>query len=247
MSDFVRSVDLFISRSLSPEARSAALAAFAREDVARLQREGRASTNYRVFVDERPDAAPETVRPEGRIRYEFNGAAEAVAFALSYLVARSPRKSGDYKKSWFVLVDGAQWTGPLSDLPVGESIAVVNTQPYHRKIDTGAQGIGVAGRLTQSRNGGRSRKRGHHVSSIESCRQELLRRFPGIIAQRVFLELPNGPAPAPYVLKGGLVRRDRRLLPRQKAPKGLLLGNVFSRAGEVMTYPALIIEWKGSQ
>ena len=251
MSDFVRSVRMFANSNLSPQARSAALAAFAREDVARLIQARRASPVYTVWVDGREGAPPETVRPDGRIVYRFNGIAEATAFALAYCVARSPvginsKAPGTYRKSWVVLVDGREWTRLLTEIPAGAEALVVNTQPYHRKIDMGSQGAGALGREVAGYRGTK-RKRGAYVSTVEGARQELLRRFPGVSAARVFVELPNGPAPAPYTLKGGLVRGSvaaalNRRSSAFRAGRTTTLPR-FSREGEAMTYPALRIEW----
>lgn len=246
--EFARSVRLFVGKNLSPQARSAALASFARADVARLQREGRAALDYTVWVDGRENAPLESVSPEGRIIYRFNGIAEATAFALGFCVARSPVLTGAYRKSWFVLVDGREWSAPLPEIPSGAEVLVVNTQPYHRKIDMGSQGVGALGREVASRRGPK-RKRGAYVSITEACRQELLRRFPGVSAARVFVELPGGPAPAPYTLKGGLVRGSvAAALSRQsgarRAGRTTTLPR-FSRQGEPMTYPAIAIEWGG--
>lgn len=246
--EFARSVRLFVGKNLSPQARSAALASFARADVARLQREGRAALDYTVWVDGRENAPLESVQPEGRIVYRFNGIAEATAFALGFCVARSPVLTGAYRKSWVVMVDGREWTGPLPEIPAGSEVFVVNTQPYHRKIDMGSQGVGKLGREVASRRGPK-RKRGAYVSITEACRQELLRRFPGVVATRVFLELPGGPAPAPYTLKGGLVRGSvaaalNRRSGAFRAGRSTTLPR-FSRQGEPMTYPAVAIEWGG--
>lgn len=248
--EFARSVRLFVGKNLSPQARSAALASFARADVARLQREGRAALDYTVWVDGRENAPLESVSPEGRIVYRFNGIAEATAFALGFCVARSPigtdsDQPGRYRKSWFVLVDGREWTQPLPEIPAGSTVLVVNTQPYHRKIDMGSQGAGALGREVASRRGPK-RKRGAYVSITEACRQELLRRFPGVAASRVFVELPNGPAPAPYLMKGGLVKRAARLSGKRRHRRIKVWdGARFSAAGEPMTYPAVQIEWGG--
>lgn len=246
--EFARSVRLFVGKNLSPQARSAALASFARADVARLQREGRAALDYTVWVDGRENAPLESVSPEGRIVYRFNGIAEATTFALGFCVARSPVLTGAYRKSWFVLVDGREWSGPLPEIPAGAEVLVVNTQPYHRKIDMGSQGVGKLGREVASRRGPK-RKRGAYVSITEACRHELLRRFPGVSAARVFVELPGGPAPAPYTLKGGLVRGSvaaalNRRSGAFRAGRTTTLPR-FSRQGEPMTYPAIAIEWGG--
>jgi hypothetical protein len=208
---FSRSVKLFISQSLTPQAQSAALASYARADVARLQNDRRAPLDYTVFVDGRENAAPESVKPQGTIIYRFNGLAEAVAFALGFCIARSPFKTGRYRKSWFVLVDGRAWNADFRDISAGSEVYVVNTQPYHRKLEM---------------TGGLQR------STTKLCVDALRKRFPGLRATHDFLELPSGPAPAPYRMRGGVVSRFRG-------------GRVrLSNSGEIMTYPAVILRWR---
>ena len=236
-----RSIRLFINDNLTPQAQSRALANFARQDVARLQREGRAALSFTVFVDGRENAPLESVRPDGRIVYRFNGLSEAIAFALGFVLARSPRLSGDYRKSWFVLVNGLLWRRDFEDIPTGAEVAIVNTQPYHRKIDMGSQGAGKIGiEVANRRKAGTSRKRGVYVSIVEAARQETMKRFPGVFAERVFLELPSGPAPAPYAMRGGMVNPGRIGAPRNGRFRA---GMKFSKAGEQMTYPALVMRW----
>ena len=208
---FSRSVKLFVSQNLTPQAQSTALASYARADVARLQNERRAPLDYTIFVDGREDAAPETVKPQGTIVYRFNGLAEAVAFALGFCIARSPFRTGRYRKSWFVLVDGRAWNADFRDIPVGSEVYVVNTQPYHRKLE-------VSGGLQRS--------------TTRFCVDALRKRFPGLRAAHDFLELPNGPTPAPYRMRGGIASRFRGGRVRR------------SNSGEMMTYPAVILRWR---
>jgi hypothetical protein len=208
---FSRSVKLFISQIFTPQAQSAALANYARADVARLQNQRRAPLDYTIFVDGRENAAPETVKPQGTIIYRFNGLAEAVAFALGFCIARSPFRTGRYRKSWFVLVDGRAWSADFRDIPAGSEVYVVNTQPYHRKLEMSS---------------------GLQRSTTKLCVDALRKRFPGLRATHDFLELPSGPAPAPYRMRGGVVSRFRGGRVRR------------SNSGEMMTYPAVILRWR---
>jgi len=208
---FSRSVKLFVSQNLTPQAQSAALASYARADVARLQNDRRAPLDYTVFVDGRENAAPESVKPQGTIIYRFNGLAEAVSFALGFCIARSPFRTGRYRKSWFVLVDGRAWNADFRDIPAGSEVYVVNTQPYHRKLE-------VSGGLQRS--------------TTRFCVDALRKRFPGLRAAHDFLELPNGPTPAPYRMRGGIASRFRGGRVRR------------SNSGEMMTYPAVILRWR---
>ncbi|KPF84526.1 hypothetical protein IP70_15640 [alpha proteobacterium AAP38] len=113
-----RTVDVFIDQALSPQARSAALARAARQGVAELVRSGRASPTYRVFVDGREGEPEERVKPDGQITYLFGSLNVAAQFALSFLKARSPAKSGRYKDSFvfaFFTGGGVSLTGPGRD------------------------------------------------------------------------------------------------------------------------------------
>jgi hypothetical protein len=208
---FSRSVKLFVSQHLTPQAQSAALASYARADVARLQNARRAPLDYTIFVDGREGAAPETVKPQGTIVYRFNGLAEAVAFALGFCIARSPFRTGRYRKSWFLLVDGRAWNADFRDIPAGSEVYIVNTQPYHRKLEM---------------TGGLQR------STTRLCADALRKRSPGLMVSHDFLELPGGPAPAPYRMRGGVVSRRRFQRARMSNP------------GEMMTYPAVILRWR---
>lgn len=222
---YSRQIEVFISRNLSPQKQSQVLASFARAEVARLQAEGRASLSYNVFVDGRENVPLETVRPDGRIFYIFSGLSEAISFALGYCIARSPRggprskSPGTYRRSWFVLVNGRVWNADFRDIPGDAEVMIVNTQPYHRKLE-----------MTRG---------GTKATVTYLCVQEIKKRFRRLYANHDFLELPGGPAPAPYRLKGGFVSRpvtfnERKRIVKTGKPK-------FSNKGEAMTYPAVIL------
>lgn len=148
MSVFRLATKVFVDKELSVEARSARLAAAARAGVADLISTGRASPNYRRFVDGREGAQEETVNGrDGVILYEFSYIAETVAFALAFLRGRSPR-SGSAKKDprypnayrdcFVVAVDGrpipAASLNPRS-IPLNAEIMIYNSQPYSRRVD----------------------------------------------------------------------------------------------------------------
>ena len=135
---FSRQVDVFISRNLSPAAQSAALAETARRGVADLIASGMASPRYRRSVDGVPDAPESAVKPGGVIVYRFDFLGEVVAFALSYLQARSPFRSGDFRKSFYVGIDGKfVAASAFNPATMGHAAEIIigNTQPYNRLVD----------------------------------------------------------------------------------------------------------------
>jgi hypothetical protein len=222
---YARQIDVFINKNLSGAAQSAALARFARADVARRQTQRRVSLEYTIFVDGREGAAPEAVKPGGVIVYQFSQLKDATAFAFGFLVGRSPvgtdsQSPGRYRKSWVVFVNWRLWNGDLARMPRDAEVMIVNTQPYHRKLEMTRGGMKAA--LTYL------------------CKIAVERKYKSIRASQVFVELPQGPAPAPYVLKGGFVSRRQFLNSRGRAIK---FGKAkFSKKGDAMTYPAVILK-----
>lgn len=136
-----------IAAELSPAARSAKLAEFARQGVAGLVASGRASPTYCRFVDGAEGAQESAVRPNGLIEYQFSYIADVVLFALVFLRARSPvgpgapksrEAPGPFRDAFMVGVDGrpvpAASFQPRS-VPLNAEIIIYNRQPYSRKID----------------------------------------------------------------------------------------------------------------
>jgi hypothetical protein len=134
---FRRSVDVFVARHLSPQAQSAALARVAKEGVAELIRTGRAPPRYTRYVDGREGAPEESVRPDGEIRYRFDPMAEVIAFALAFLRERSPVRTGRYRDSFYLGLDGrfvpASSFNPERMERVSE-VTIGNMAPYSRKL-----------------------------------------------------------------------------------------------------------------
>lgn len=199
-----RSVALLLDNAIGPAAISARLAQHARTTRDALIAKGEAPPIFETFVDGRQGAREEEVRPEGAILYRFNVLGLAAAFALAYARERSPRLSGEYRASWFVIVDGRPYGGDLAEIPGDATVMVTNHSPYHRKIDTGGQ-------------------RGIGKGIVEATRQAVRIRWPALMVDRAFVEIPGG-----YVLKGRRRRKGRRL-------------RASARAGAVMSYPAVLI------
>ncbi|GEL01868.1 hypothetical protein [Swaminathania salitolerans] len=150
---------------------------------------GEAPERFRIVVDRQADLAEEQVRLDGgHVLYVFSGLAEAVVWCLGALRDRSPARSGNFRNSWFMMVDGRIWTGTPQEIPPGSEVWIANTAPYARKIEVGGQRTGRAPRI------------------VESVRVAAHRRFRTVRAERDFKALWQGRdargGPVPYILRG---------------------------------------------
>ncbi|AWK90347.1 hypothetical protein [Azospirillum thermophilum] len=148
---FQRQLSLFIDRTLSPAAQSRRLAEVARRERDALIAAGRASPSYRWWVDGREGAPEDTVAPAGggQIVYRFSSLGAVTAFALEFLIARSPPRSAapinpktgktaHYRDGFYVGVNGRFIPASVFEpgaVPPGAEIVIGNTQPYSRKVD----------------------------------------------------------------------------------------------------------------
>lgn len=231
LANFRRSYDLMVGATITgPEVRQ-----FVADDVAASVQgmiQAGASPRYRQFVNGVENAPLTSLKFDGTstIRTVFSSLAEAGAFALEFAVAHSPRLSGEYADNWFFLVDTVPWGRDLSGIPFGAELALTNRSDYHRKIDVGGMRMSVAPQI------------------IEATRQAVMRKFPGIIAERLFIQISNG-----YVLKGRAIRSgisyDKKLAGKRKDKSAGYIqrsaptqtNRKDSRAGEMMTYPTLVM------
>lgn len=156
---------VFIDRSLSPEAQSRHLAVVAKRERDQMIAAGRASPRYRRFVDGVEGAAEEAVRPAdgGRIVYRFGILGPVCTFALSFLINRSPARSGiplnpatgktaHFRDGFYfgitegVRTDGgkfvpaAQFDPALLTATVTQ-VVIGNMVPYSRKVDVQLIGL----------------------------------------------------------------------------------------------------------
>lgn len=103
--------------------------------------QGRASPVFLTKVDGKRNAAEETVNlAGGTITYVFSQLAQAANWALDECRKRSPVRSGAFRRSWAVLVDGKLWDTAPATIPMGSEVWIVNTMPYARKIEVGSPG-----------------------------------------------------------------------------------------------------------
>lgn len=212
--DFAYRIRVFRDRTLSPAGLSHLLATTARRKRDEFIARGDVPNNYLTFVDGRRGASEDTVRSDGVILYQFGIVGLAAQFALGYLIARSPVRDGDYRKSWIVAVNGQKWLGDLNEIPVDAEVRVVNPLPYARKIDVGHMRMSVPHAL------------------IEGARQATHSRFPTLKIEREIVTIPAALGGG-YILKGRF-RRGHRLHARTRLRSD-------TQAGAEMTYPALIL------
>lgn len=142
---FARSVDVFVSRDLSPAARSQLLAEAARQGTAELIASGQASPRYVREVDGVEGAPAEAVRPDGVIVDRFSYLADVVVFALAYLKERSPQGTGAFRSGFFLGLsssiggDGrfvaAESFNPAAMGAEVQEVIIGNEQPYNRLVD----------------------------------------------------------------------------------------------------------------
>lgn len=216
-----------VSTLLPQRERAGIIARAARAERDDLIQAGRASPSYRTLVDGRDGAAEESIKPGGVIIYRFNTLGQAAIFGLAYAAARSPVLSGAYRRAWVVMVNGKPWSGDLNDIPPFAEVVIVNSAPYHRKITTGGQ-----------------RTIGRGV--VEATRQEVMRRYPNLIASVAFLDLSGviGGFKTPYILKG-VARSQANVHDAKRRHLGTQTVRVFrkdTKAGQPVTYPAVVIK-----
>lgn len=136
-----RDIELMLSESLSPQAKSATLAEFAGaqiEDAKETDRRilGRIP-RYTVSVDGRDGASLGSVKPDGVVIAEFELFNDVLAWIADQLEKVSPFKSGRYRKNNTLFADGIE-TDVGSVLPDAAEFVFINTTPYARKIERGA-------------------------------------------------------------------------------------------------------------
>jgi hypothetical protein len=134
-----RDIAVALAEDLSPEARSATLAEFAREALADAEQQNTAALGseppHDTFVDGTQGKSEDQVSPDGVIVYQFQLIGDVLTFVDEQLIAASPVKSGRYQRSHTLYADGTE-TDPDSPAPASEYV-FLNLQPYARKIEAG--------------------------------------------------------------------------------------------------------------
>jgi hypothetical protein len=182
------------------------------------------------FVDGREGAPEDSVKLYGVIRYEFARTARIATEALQMARDLSPAKSGLYKRSWFLMVDGREVRGkvPLT----AREVTLTNDVPYHRKLEM------TVGREAVIKKGIKTFRRMPGI--VERVRQQLVRKYGDtFLAEIRFIDLADA-----YVLKGRgrtFAAKQNRRSSAYRAGRARTMVKKDRRAGQRMTYPALVI------
>lgn len=141
-------VQVVVDEALSPEARSKAVADFARGRIAEAQDANRRllgrDTPAKVFVDGRQGAPLESVNPDrGLIVAEFDLVLDVLNWIMNRLRESSPVISGEYRDAHRLFADGAEIAAD-GDIPEAEEFAFTNTVPYSRRLEVGKTKTGRA-------------------------------------------------------------------------------------------------------
>lgn len=144
-------IQLLLDEALSPKAQSAALAAFAREELQKAEAQNTAALghlpDHETYIDHArsDDSRLEAVRPDGVIMFEFTLLDELFAFIGEQLVKHSPvGKASDtrpghpglYMASHVFLADGVV-VEPGAPLPQATDYVFASSVPYARKLEKG--------------------------------------------------------------------------------------------------------------
>lgn len=164
----------------------AELAAFAESERKAATNEGAATPVYLQAVNGRVGVPASAVRAPGAIVYSFEWLSPAALFGLTWLKTASPVRTGRFRRSFIVTADGREVRPEAIDFAA--VVQIVNTQPYARKIQVGAQGF-------ESRRG-----------LFDAAARRINREFRGLVKARVvFVRLRSA-----YQLRGSQGRRGRR-------------------------------------
>lgn len=144
-----QALDIVVQDTLSPAARSRAVAGFARETLREAQAQNRRTLKrepaYRQFVDGAEGKPLEQVRADGgRIVFEFDIAEDITTAIMAMLVDLSPVDTGDYRQSHFLFADGRMvLKGEAA--PPAEEYTFLNLMEYSRAIELGRMKMRVEG------------------------------------------------------------------------------------------------------
>ena len=127
--------------ALSPEAAAAAVAAFARGEVAASAALNAAALGHPVphrdAVGGVPDAPYEAVRPGESILAVFDLATDVLAWIAAQLQKHAPVRSGAYAAAVAIFADGTRVATP-AEARDAEEVVFTSLVPYARKIERGA-------------------------------------------------------------------------------------------------------------
>lgn len=136
-----RDIDLIFAEEFSGAAISKKIASVAREELAKGIETNTAvlgrAPSYEQFVDGRKGGDLDSVKPDGRIVFQFDLVREAVIWIDAQLDAHAPVKTGKYQHSRRLFVDGVE-TAETAPIPFEMSeIMFIPLAEYARPIEKG--------------------------------------------------------------------------------------------------------------
>lgn len=143
-----RTLRIITDGALSPAEQSRAVAAFASGKLREAQQQnervlGHVPT-HRTFVDGAEGKPLESVRPDGRIVFEFEIRSDIATFIAAELKRLSPVLTGAYLRGQKVFADGREVV-PGEAMPLAAVLTFLATVPYSRKIEAGRMRMRVPG------------------------------------------------------------------------------------------------------
>ncbi len=142
-SNFRTDITAFIDETLSPAARSIALANTARTELRKVLAT-QTSKRYTTYVDGKRDDNENDVIGTGGgvILYKFSFISDAVAFALAFLRTRVPRVTGKLSESFWVSVNDVYLGNAVNfaGIPADATVVIGNSAAYWRKADVNIKG-----------------------------------------------------------------------------------------------------------
>lgn len=131
-------IEILIREEFSPAARSAALASFAREQLAEAQAVNEKALGFvpdhTSLVDGQAGVSEDQVRPDGVIVYGFQLLPEIFGWVAEQLRAHAPVLSGRFRDSIAFYADGVL-ADPAGEVPVAAEYVFLSPLPYARKIE----------------------------------------------------------------------------------------------------------------
>lgn len=179
---FERVIQLAIANVKPPEFQRLH-AKIARETLAKHLASRSDRPNVTRIVDGRIGASEDSVRPYGLIRYEFDNLRTAALFAMEQIQALVPQPTGQYRRAWFFMVDGAEVSADAIK-PDAREITITNDEPYSRRLVVGRRADGRPFSLKNPPPG-----------FLALARYAVIGRFGNSVSARIqFIYLNGGPA-----------------------------------------------------
>jgi hypothetical protein len=100
--------------------------------------------SFTRFVDGRQGAAEEAVKANGVILYQYPRLDVVAQFAMETLFDLSPVRSGEYRMSHTLFLNGVA-VANLAGWNPGDEVSITNLVPYSRKIEVGNMTMRVPG------------------------------------------------------------------------------------------------------